>query len=1313
MGGQQTKERGPTGRASRRPNYLGTNVFAEHHEALLAGRPLPDPPEWMETFPKWTSKDNLLAEGDDLFMALYDFQGSGENQLSLQKGERVRVLSYNSNGEWCEARSASGRIGWVPSNYISPWINSLEKHSWYHGRISRNAAEYLLSSGINGSFLVRESESSPGQRSISLRHEGRVYHYRISQDSDAKVYVTAESRFSSLAELVHHHSMHADGLITQLLYPAPKNHKPTLFAISPEPDEWEIDRRDITMRHKLGGGQYGDVYEAFWKKRDGTGMTVAVKTLKEDTMALKDFLEEAAIMKTMTHPNLVRLIGVCTREPPYYIITEFMENGNLLDYLRTCDKTTVNELVLLHFATQIASAMSYLESRNFIHRDLAARNCLVGENFVVKVADFGLARLMRDDTYTAHAGAKFPIKWTAPEGLAYNKFSTKSDVWAYGILLWEIATYGMSPYPGVDLTDVYHMLEKGHRMECPPGCPEIIYQIMRSCWKWDPNERPNFWEIHGTLVSLMQPIQYYDEDDLIEPPMVPSFMSSEVATTDPQQSAVFLSTFAGSQQPQVTHSSGVAIVRRNKKGKQAPAPPKRTSSFRDSQCDLDPDDQSYSYEESPMDGHFYRRRENASFEKLADLTDADYADLSGADADEDSEGSGAQSVPEIRLSSREFRDRSGRGKNSKSRTYPIKDHLGIGRFGAAGSNHAKTQVFALEEVNVRTAINRYGTLPKGARIGAYLDSLKQDPLTGGGEAPADFVDDDNGDGASGKKQGAPQQRTKNKQVMSPVRSKSHKLHSPRARHKIPLDALPLIGPTSTFKTPLLSHGNKSASAMNSPVVESKPIVFPGSNTAKETLELKLASEIKEISDERASTCLPSSFKDKELKDSELRTEAKENRTSPPPNSPALQLVSEIFESLKVKNVKGDGKKESSEAAKQNLPSPTLSIPGHPKIFSRSGPMETQTQPVENFESLKSRLRKVSKSADSENEKSPVHGNTSNNCEVNAKKPVGTVVESDDNENNENTTKEKRSSTGSITSLKRMWEGHRVNNDSTGTNINANSNNSTNNANVNVKTNINLHQPKSVAKESSIAEIPPLRKISQDTTVNSRSSKKSSIVSEQPKPLKNSQSNSPVEGNIKSQGGLDNGTKSEENTLRSSTETSPTNIVPNKKGSSAPTSNSNEKTESNSSKTTRVKRVWPPPSSTADITDKPVVPVKPTMKKINPIYATPSQRLDNSKVIMNNDKLVDRSDMVKRWLALDAMITTLTCSTGNLIPILEEASILHVWGQKYAETLSPVARFQLMQVLAKLENHIQDKNLHELQNILRDFANLIQRLVNPS
>lgn len=228
-------------------------------------------------------------------------------------------------------------------------------------------------------------------------------------------------------------------------------------------------------------------------------------------MELEEFLKEAAVMKEIKHPNLVQLLGVCTREPPFYIITEFMTHGNLLDYLRDCNRDEVNAVVLLYMATQISSAMEYLERKNFIHRDLAARNCLVGENHLVKVADFGLSRLMTGDTYTAHAGAKFPIKWTAPESLAYNKFSIKSDVWAFGVLLWEIATYGMSPYPGIDLSQVYDLLEKEYRMDCPEGCPEEVYELMRACWKWTPAERPSFAEIHQTFETMFQESSISDE----------------------------------------------------------------------------------------------------------------------------------------------------------------------------------------------------------------------------------------------------------------------------------------------------------------------------------------------------------------------------------------------------------------------------------------------------------------------------------------------------------------------------------------------------------------------------------------------------------------------------------------------------------------------------------------------------------------------------------------------------------------------------------------------------------------------------------
>uniref|UniRef100_A0A8D8UXK0 Tyrosine-protein kinase n=1 Tax=Cacopsylla melanoneura TaxID=428564 RepID=A0A8D8UXK0_9HEMI len=792
MGAQQTKDRtlnsGPSARSSTRHkprstkdfSHPITNVFTEHSEALRQSRPLPhipdlpdgDPPSTTsaplplsESAGRWTSKENLLAQEENdpqLFVALYDFQAGGDNQLSLKKGDQIRILSYNKSGEWCEAHSSSGLVGWVPSNYVTP-VNSLEKHSWYHGPISRNAAEYLLSSGINGSFLVRESESSPGQRSISLRYEGRVYHYRINEDcSDGKVYVTTESKFNTLAELVHHHSMHADGLITQLLYPAPKHNKPTVFALSPEPDEWEINRTDIVMRHKLGGGQYGDVYEAVWKRYN---MTVAVKTLKEDTMALKDFLEEAAIMKEMKHPNLVQLLGVCTREPPFYIITEFMSKGNLLDYLRTGSREHINAVVLMYMATQIASGMSYLESRNFIHRDLAARNCLVGENHLVKVADFGLARLMRDDTYTAHAGAKFPIKWTAQEGLAYNKFSTKSDVWAFGILLWEIATYGMSPYPGVDLTDVYHMLEKGYRMECPPGCPPKIYELMRQCWQWLPEDRPTFKEIHHALENMFQ------ESNIIEEvekqlqgsgtPQLPykkphgggggsgppSSVHNMILTNDSPHSEPMqerkLSTFGAPAPLHTKHSSSLNPVQMrqrptNKRGKTAPAPPKRTSllssssSFRDSQLvggGGDGGDTHSSPDQTPSDHH--------ETNGVSSRSESHHHNHRSVGGDSELEG-GADHTPDTDDSypppPQPPSNTPPRGGKSRSRH----NHAPGGKHysGHSNSSHSNSNsnsssgknqvtVAALEVQNVKRAINRYGTLPKGDRIGAYLESLRQ------------------------------------------------------------------------------------------------------------------------------------------------------------------------------------------------------------------------------------------------------------------------------------------------------------------------------------------------------------------------------------------------------------------------------------------------------------------------------------------------------------------------------------------------------------------------------------------------------------
>ena len=208
---------------------------------------------------------------------------------------------------------------------------------------------------------------------------------------------------------------------------------------------------------------------------------------------------------------MFQLYAICSDSEPIYIVTEFMCHGSLLDFLTKGEGQNLQVPSIIDSAAQVASGMFFLESSGYIHRDLAARNILVGENYICKVADFGLARLIEDDEYNAREGARFPIKWTAPEAALYNRFTIKSDVWSFGILLAEMITKGRVPYPGMANAEVLAQVERGYRMPKPPGCPDGLYKIMLDCWNKDPERRPTFEFLRSQLedffVSTEKPYQ--------------------------------------------------------------------------------------------------------------------------------------------------------------------------------------------------------------------------------------------------------------------------------------------------------------------------------------------------------------------------------------------------------------------------------------------------------------------------------------------------------------------------------------------------------------------------------------------------------------------------------------------------------------------------------------------------------------------------------------------------------------------------------------------------------------------------------------
>nr|XP_045378152.1 focal adhesion kinase 1 isoform X1 [Camelus bactrianus] len=279
-----------------------------------------------------------------------------------------------------------------------------------------------------------------------------------------------------------------------------------------EARDYEIQRERIELGRCIGEGQFGDVHQGAYTSPENPALAVAIKTCKNCTSdsVREKFLQEALTMRQFDHPHIVKLIGVIT-ENPVWIIMELCTLGELRSFLQV-RKYSLDLASLILYAYQLSTALAYLESKRFVHRDIAARNVLVSSHDCVKLGDFGLSRYMEDSTYYKASKGKLPIKWMAPESINFRRFTSASDVWMFGVCMWEILMHGVKPFQGVKNNDVIGRIENGERLPMPPSCPPTLYSLMTKCWAYDPSRRPRFTELKAQLSTILEEEKVQQEE---------------------------------------------------------------------------------------------------------------------------------------------------------------------------------------------------------------------------------------------------------------------------------------------------------------------------------------------------------------------------------------------------------------------------------------------------------------------------------------------------------------------------------------------------------------------------------------------------------------------------------------------------------------------------------------------------------------------------------------------------------------------------------------------------------------------------------
>ncbi|XP_033970157.1 tyrosine-protein kinase TXK-like [Trematomus bernacchii] len=436
-------------------------------------------------------------------LAMYDFSAKEESDLTLKQGEEYVIL-HKQDQLWWRAQDRHGNKGFIPSNYVTE-RNRIEANSWYCKNITRTEAEQLLrQEDKEGGFVVRES-SQKGVYTVSVYTKtlsnvnGDIRHYQIKLTDSGQFYLAEKHIFNSIPEVIHYHEHNAAGLVTRLRYSVGPTGRCVPATAGFSSEKWEIDPSELTFMKEVGSGQFGLVRLGKWRNEQ----RVAIKAIREGAMLEEDFIEEAKVMMRLCHPKLVQLYGVSLLQRPLLIVSEFMMNGCLLNFLRQ-QGGGLRGGWLLSMSQDVCEGMEYLENQSFLHRDLAARNCLVNEQNVVKVCDFGMTRYVLDNQYTSSSGAKFPVKWSPPEVLHYSKYSSKADVWSFGVVMWEIYSEGAIPFECRSNVEVVMEITRGGRLYRPHRATQAVYSIMYRCWHEKPQGRPSFSELLQDIRKLAE-----------------------------------------------------------------------------------------------------------------------------------------------------------------------------------------------------------------------------------------------------------------------------------------------------------------------------------------------------------------------------------------------------------------------------------------------------------------------------------------------------------------------------------------------------------------------------------------------------------------------------------------------------------------------------------------------------------------------------------------------------------------------------------------------------------------------------------------